>query len=328
MDVTKYYIGPMSKNTVDAMIEYSNEYNKRLALIPSRRQVEYSGGYVNHWTTEQFANYVKSRTNKITLQRDHSGPGQGYTHDDGYESLQYDCKYLDMIHIDPWKDYKEYTEGLQHTVDMIKYCDVQNTNMVYEVGTEEAIRRFDSDELRRFLFDLRYELGITLFNKIQYVVIQSGTSLKGTLQTGAYDKDRLCSMINVVQQFGKLSKEHNGDYILPSTIKEKFSLGLDSINIAPEFGVIETMTYLDQIVRHWRFDLLNVFWEICFESKRWVKWVDDSFDPYNSKHELITICGHYVLSDLRFLTEIKAHMPGIDEIIKQNIKLKLNELHS
>lgn len=328
MDVTKYFIGPMSKNIVDAVVEYSNDNDTSLALIPSRRQVEYNGGYVNHWTTEQFANYVKSKSNKITIQRDHSGPGQGYKQDDGYESLLHDCKYLDLIHIDPWKEFQDYDKGLEYTIDMIKFCNAQNENIRYEVGTEEAIRRFESTELHKLLSDLKARLSNSLFEKIQYVVIQSGTSLKGTLQTGTYDKTRLASMINVVKSFNKLSKEHNGDYILPATIKEKFNLGLDSINIAPEFGVIETMTYMDQIVKHWRFDLLNTFWEICYQSNRWTKWVDSSFDPHINKHELIMICGHYVLSDARFLNEIKANMPGIDDKIKNNIKVKLNELHS
>jgi hypothetical protein len=51
-------------------------------------------------------------------------------------------------------------------------------------------------------------------------------------------------MIIYVKSHNLISKEHNGDYISVSVIKEKFNLGLDSINIAPEFGLIETLTYL------------------------------------------------------------------------------------
>ena len=77
-----------------------------------------------------------------------------------------------------------------------------------------------------------------LYDKIKYLVIQSGTSLKGNTQTGDYDKDRLIKMVNVAKKYNLLSKEHNGDYIPVSVIKEKFELGLDAINIAPEFGLI------------------------------------------------------------------------------------------
>ena len=36
----KFHIGPMSKNTVDAIIEFCNETNNNIGFIPSRRQIE------------------------------------------------------------------------------------------------------------------------------------------------------------------------------------------------------------------------------------------------------------------------------------------------
>jgi hypothetical protein len=63
----KYFIGPMSKNVVDTIVEFCNETNNRIGLIPSRRQVEWDGGYVNNWTTKEFTEYVKSKTDKILL---------------------------------------------------------------------------------------------------------------------------------------------------------------------------------------------------------------------------------------------------------------------
>jgi fructose/tagatose bisphosphate aldolase len=243
----KYFIGPMSKNVVDTIIEFCNKTNNNIGLIPSRRQVEWNGGYVNNWDTKNFSEYVTRKSNLITLQRDHSGPGQGQYEDNGISSLIDDCKYLDLIHIDPWKKYSKYEEGLEWTIDMIKLCNAINPNLEYEVGTEEAIRRFEVSELNQFLQDLKTHLNIKLFKKIKYLVIQSGTSLKGTTQTGEYDSQRLSDMIAVAKKHDLLSKEHNGDYIPVSVIKEKFDLGLDAINIAPEFGLIETQTYLDNI---------------------------------------------------------------------------------
>ena len=72
----KYFIGPMSKNVVDAVIEFNGDFG----FIPSRRQVDYNGGYVNDWTTGEFSKYVNGR---VPIQRDHGGIGQGYVHDDG-----------------------------------------------------------------------------------------------------------------------------------------------------------------------------------------------------------------------------------------------------
>ena len=74
-------IGPMSLNCVDASIELSKEYNALMMLIASRRQIdseEFGGGYVNSWTTEQFAEYVVKHDKKknIVIARDHGGPWQ------------------------------------------------------------------------------------------------------------------------------------------------------------------------------------------------------------------------------------------------------------
>jgi fructose/tagatose bisphosphate aldolase len=321
----KFFIGPMTKNVVDAIIEFTEETDNKIALIPSRRQIEHNGGYVNNWTTRQFANYIKAKTKNITLQRDHSGPGQGIIDDDGYESLKIDSYYLNLIHIDPWKKHPEYADGLNWTVNMIKYCNSINPDLEYEVGTEQSIRKFESEELDRFISDLKYELQSNeLFNKIKYLVIQSGTSLNGNTQTGNYDKERLIRMVDIAKKHGLLSKEHNGDYIHVLTIKEKFELGLDAINIAPEFGLIETQTYLDNIKD---INIFNEYWKICYESKKWEKWVDSNFDPINQKTELIKICGHYVLSYPEFIKNIKSNFPNIDNQVKNNIKNKLNELY-
>ncbi len=313
MKYPKYYIGPMSKNIVDAINEFCKETNNKIGLIPSRRQVEWDGGYVNNWTTEEFSKYSKN----LILKRDHAGPGQGYTDDDGYESLKHDCNHLNMVHIDPWKKYPKYKDGLLWTMEMVEYCYDINPSIEFEIGTEEAIRRFEPQELNQLVKDLKLNLENKIFNQIKYLVIQSGTSLKGNLNTGEYDKDRLLSMVKVAQSWNLLSKEHNGDYIPVNLIHEKMSLGLDAINIAPEFGLIETLSYIHNGID------INKFWEICFDSKRWEKWVDKSFDPYAQKLDLIKICGHYVLSDSRFL-KIK---PNIDSTIKQNIKNKLYSLH-
>jgi hypothetical protein len=320
----KYFIGPMSKNVVDTIIEFCNKTENTIGLIPSRRQVEWDGGYVNNWNISDFELYVKSKTDKIILQRDHAGPGQGQIDDLGYRSLLEDSKYLNLIHIDPWKKYSIFNVGLEWTIDMINFCYSINPKVQFEVGTEEAIRRFEPHELATLMRQLRLYLKPEVYSQIKYLVIQSGTSLKGTNQTGHYDSNRLKEMINVCKRFNILSKEHNGDYIPVSVIKEKFNLGLDAINIAPEFGLIETQTYLNEITDP---ELLEKYFQICYDSKKWVKWVNKDFDPYSNKIELIKICGHYVLSNPEFISEIKSQFLNIDNMIKQNITNKLNELY-
>jgi fructose/tagatose bisphosphate aldolase len=320
MNNVKYFIGPMSKNIVDAIVEFCSNTDNTIGLIPSRRQVEWDGGYVNNWTTEEFSSYVTT----LPLQRDHGGPGQGNNDDDGFESLAYDAKHFQLIHIDPWKKYPEYTDGLEKTIEMINFAYNINPNLIFEVGTEQAIRPFEADELDQLVIDLQVALPKEVYQQIKYLVIQSGTSLKGTDQTGEYNSDRLKEMVKVAKRHDLISKEHNGDYIPVETIKEKFDLGLDCINIAPEFGLIETLTYLSEIKDEKTFDK---FWKICYDSKRWVKWVNPGFDPYINKEQLIKICGHYVLSNPEFISEIKSQFPDIDTKIKNNVTRKLKQLY-
>ena len=316
----KYFIGPMSKNIVDAIVEFCTNTGNIIGLIPSRRQVEWDGGYVNNWTTEEFSKYVTT----LPLQRDHGGPGQGNNDDDGFESLSYDARHFQLIHIDPWKKYPKYTDGLEKTIEMIKFAYNINPQLIFEVGTEEAIRPFEADELNQLVVDLQVAFPKEMYERIKYLVIQSGTSLKGTDQTGEYNSDRLKQMIEVAKSHGLISKEHNGDYIPVEVIKEKFDLGLDCINIAPEFGLIETLTYLSEIKDEKTFDR---FWQICYDSKRWVKWVNPGFDPYVNKEQLIKICGHYVLTNPEFISEIKSQFPDIDIKIKNNVTRKLKQLY-
>ena len=319
MDV-KYFIGPMSKNVVDAIVEFCTNTNNTIGLIASRNQVEWNGGYANNWTTEEFSKYVTT----LPLQRDHSGPGQGNNDDDGFESLAYDAKCFQLIHIDPWKKYPRYSDGLEKTIEMIKFANSINPQLIFEIGTEEAIRPFEAEELDQLIIDLWAALPKEIYEHIRYLVIQSGTSLKGTDQTGKYNPDRLKQMIKVAKRHDLISKEHNGDYIPVEIMKEKFDLGLDCINIAPEFGLAETLTYLSEIKDKKIFDR---FWQICYDSKRWVKWVNPGFDPYINKEQLIKICGHYVLSNPEFISEIKSQFPDIDTKIKNNVTKKLKQLY-
>ena len=55
----KFFIGPMSKNIVDSIIEFQSESKNKIGLIPSRRQVDFNGGYANKWTTKGLSDYAK-----------------------------------------------------------------------------------------------------------------------------------------------------------------------------------------------------------------------------------------------------------------------------
>ncbi len=318
----RFYIGPMSKNVVDSIISFSNSTNIPFGLIPSRRQVDYNGGYANKWKTTTLCDYVKSRSKNITLQRDHGGPFQGALPDDGYESLTVDCQNFDSIHIDPWKKCQTVNDGCELTAKYISFCHSLNPNIKYEIGTEQSIFPYSAEDMDILISYLKKHLSTTAYNSIFIVVIQSGTSLKENINTGNYDQSKLVDMVTVCKKHELLSKEHNGDYLPINLINEKFSRGLDAINIAPEFGQIESQAYLDEIRNS---NLFDAYFHICYNSKQWVKWVDKNFNPFENKEKIINISGHYVLSDPIFLEKIKSNV-NIDWIIKNKIESALKKL--
>jgi phage anti-repressor protein len=129
--------------------------------------------------------------------------------------------------------------------------------------------------------------------------------------------------IEVVKKYKLLSKEHNGDYLIDSfDVETRFASGLDAINIAPEFGQIESEYYLEVCKNT---DLFEELYEICYNSGKWKKWVKDI--ERISKEQIIMICCHYVLSYPNFIEKIKSQFPDADKKIQKRINSQLKLLY-
>lgn len=286
------YIGPMSKNVVNGVVDFVKDTNIPIGLIASRRQIDCDGGYVNKWTTATFAKYVKERDDRILICRDHGGIGQGSKQDDGIVSLMEDAKYMDIIHIDPWKKLN-YDASVDYTIRMMEKCLSINSKCFFEIGTEESIYTLTPYALDGFLNTIDGKRP-ALLSKIKYAVIQAGTSLKNGINTGNYDEQRMKLMCDMCLKYGVMSKEHNGDYQTPDMIKYKLSSGLSAINIAPEIAHIETKILLNELSP----SSISEWFDLCINDGNWKKWFSDDFDPMSDKHKVLLLCGHYVLTRL------------------------------
>jgi hypothetical protein len=302
----------MSKNIVDVVLKMNSS---PIGLLPSRRQIDFSGGYVNGWNTKSFFDYINKNESKIIVERDHAGIGQGDENE--YNSYTIDSNYFDIIHIDPWKKYSIFEDGLKETINNINYISKLNDKVKFEIGTEESIRKFDANELIELIQELKIELKLSQYNKIEYICIQSGVGLDlvNRKNTGSFSIEKLKRMVEVCKKFGKKSKEHNGDYLTKEDIQIRFDNGLDSLNIGPEIVQIETETYLSNMSN----GELDGFYNVCLESKKWVKWVNDDFDT-TDKEKLIMVCGHYNFNNLPKL--------NIQELVKKRLEDKIKNLIS
>lgn len=318
----KLYLGPMSKNIVDAIIDYDNNNPNVVGITASRRQIDYNSGYVNQWTTSMFCNYVRHQNKNILICRDHGGPLQGHKIDDGINSLLVDSLYCDIIHIDPFK-HEKLPDAIDFTALAIQQCDkyINVINAPYfEVGTEESIMRLDEDDLFYFLSKLKKKIP-ELFDRIIYAVIQSGTALQSGSNIGEYSEQRLKNMISICGQFNILSKEHNGDYLIPEHIKYKRLLGLGAINIAPEIAHIECDYILSQITN----EQLHKWWELCLTEGSWKKWFPKDYDPYykETQEQIVHTCGHYVFTNPEFINIFDLN--NASEYVKNEVHKFINE---
>lgn len=311
----KLFIGPMTKNVVDSILE--NKLEKSVGIIPSRRQVDsFPRGYVNNWTTREFLNHTNKKD--LVRCRDHAGPLQGKEKDDGFDSLRIDVteeNHFQIIHVDPWKKASSIEEAVDLTSSIISFCYNLNKKVLFEIGTEQGIKPYTPPEFEYFLTEVKKKSG-EKFNNVLYAVIQGGTLLQDTHNAGKLDEVKCFEMIKICKKFDLLSKEHNGDYLTKDQIRSRFDLGLDAINIAPEFGNLETNSIMNLIDEK----TLEVFFSICYDSNMWKKWLPDDFkiSCAEDKKKIIQVSGHYVFSDPNF--ELIRNRAGVTDKF-------LNDLH-
>ena len=316
-------VGPMSLNCVDAAIELANEYNIPIPLIASRRQVdaaEFGGGYVNGWTTGNFARYVKTHDTKgnILLARDHGGPWQNDKEKEQKLSIEQamqsaKASYLadleagfDALHIDPSVDihgHPDVDTVLGRVFELYGYCWEQaqhlGRDVIFEIGTEEQSGNLNSPEELHYTLDaLQSFCSKSRMPMPAFVVIQCGTRVMETRNIGAFGMEscagKLPEMIEICNRYGVFAKEHNTDYLSDEALQSHPALGIHAANVAPEFGVTETRALISVLEEHGLDKLAEQFMALSYASNRWRKWMVEGSQA--TDRERAIIAGHYVFS--------------------------------
>jgi hypothetical protein len=320
----------MSVNCVDASIELANLYESPIMLIASRRQIdssEFGGGYVNNWSTEEFANYVVDRDlkGKIYLARDHGGPWQNTEEVKSNLSLRRamdsaKVSYLrdleagfQILHIDPSIDIHSTPkpdEVLERVFELYEYCwsNAQRLGreIAFEVGTEEQSGSTNTQEELDFtlngLFNFCNKNGLPLPS---FVVIQTGTRVMEMRNVGSFDTPlrvvnelpaeiQVPKMIEICNKYGIMMKEHNTDYLSNEALQWHPRLGIHAANVAPEFGVAESKALVEILEGNRLQSLAQDFLELSYNSNKWSKWMLPNTKATDRDKGLIA--GHYVFS--------------------------------
>ena len=80
-------------------------------------------------------------------------------------------------------------------------------------------------------------------------------------------------MIEICEKNEIWMKTHNTDYISDEALQSHPKLGIHAVNIAPEFGVIETKSIIEILEKNNLLKLRDRFLELSYKSKKWDKWM-------------------------------------------------------
>lgn len=293
-------IGPMSLEVIDAVVKYANERDREIMLIASRNQIECAelgGGYVGNLNSRTFVDYVRARDtfNKIKICRDHCGPflhadEKGMSHEEAMErTMQSLCTDMysgfNLIHVDTSGSANPY-QTAEQMFSSLMCCSAP---LEFEFGTEENIGTAVSAEK----FEMDVQFITTLYPTIlkpKYVVGQTGSLVKSNIQAGKFDPEVVKKLVSIADKYGVKLKEHNADYITRKEVQLRRDLGVGAINVAPEFGVIQTQALIALATR-WRLtEELEAFKKIVLAGGKWKKWQHGP--TFEDNHKLLC-AGHY-----------------------------------
>lgn len=292
--ISKLGFGPMSSEIIEAVFRFSEKNQEPLMLIASKNQIDWNGGYVNNWNTKEFMCFVsglkqKYSSAKVYVCRDHCGPGfKDKDLRDTYKTIDNDIENgLDLVHIDFSKLQGDYDDILKESKKAIEYIQKIKPEVLIEVGTDENKGEFLED-ISKIENEMKF---FTSIAEVQFFVCQTGSLIKEINQIGSFNVEFIKKVRETADKYNVFLKEHNADYLDSGQIKTRKGL-IDAVNVAPQYGVIQTMLTFHKALNY-GIDIKD-FLQEAYQSRRWEKWLDTN----TSDNKLLcsVIAGHYVFS--------------------------------
>ena len=354
-------IGPMSKNCVDVVIELVNSHKIPIMLIASRRQIESAelgGGYVNNWTTEEFSKYIEKndKNQNIILCRDHGGPYQNENEnkenhsfdevmDNAKKSFSVDIQSnFQIIHIDPTENLVSdltQDEMLNRIYDLYEFCYLSAEKFNKKIFVEISLGKEDGgiSSVSEIEFGVKKIKEFCNKNKLPlplFMVVKTGNHVLETKNIGiledivdgkGLEEGEIKKMIKFCNEEEIMIKEHNGDYLAEHALRYHPKIGIHGINVAPEFGVIETKAILTWLEQNNLYEMEKKFIDIAYNSKKWEKWMMPN--SKTTKKDKAIIAGHYIFSSKEFevlkneILETKEKEESFNNFLKSQIRISI-----
>lgn len=298
----KLGFGPMSKDIVKILAAHTKNNNYPLMVIASRNQVDYDTGYV--CTTAELAEQVKQYKNpNLLLCRDHCGPyfsdlDKNLSIDDSIErcmkTIAADIAAgFDLIHIDVSR-IKE--NQLDYAKQLIEYTLQLNPDIMLEFGSEDNTGIDINSSLARIDTQLNF---LTPYKKNMVFFVSQTGSLTKDGQVGVFDVERNQAIGQQIRAAGFLFKEHNADYFTAEDIQQRIAAGVDSLNIAPQLGKVQT----DLLKTFAPVELWSRFADFVYGLNFWQRWVPAGV---TDKDIAVSVSGHYCFNSEEYRDIIAA----------------------
>lgn len=243
-------------------------------IVASRRQVDVHGGYTG---LDQYGlvKLVKDLGSRTLVVRDHGGPNQGPTPDDGLDSLRHDVAAgFDVVHLDVCKVDRDLQE--ETLLALVRATEPTP----FELGGEHDEQAW-TNRLHRYLteHDVRPPTA---------VVLDTGAHIWADRQRGPVHMpgDPIMQITaDTLHTHGITTKAHNFDWLGG---RERYGHVVDAYNLAPELALVEIDAWLTVLDSDAARDLLYA----GYESRSWQRW----FDPDEGTLTERARCGvRYVL---------------------------------
>jgi fructose/tagatose bisphosphate aldolase len=304
--------GPMSREVITAICNYTHDTKRPLMMIASRNQVDAESGYV--MTTPELRQLLdKLPTDYVWMCRDHCGPyfldsEKGLSLKDAIEAtkktIAYDIEQgFDLIHIDTSR--VEDTYGVAE--ELFKFCIDLNPDIRFEFGTEENVGV--AAGAVKYKNDVAFAKNMP---NIEFVVAQTGSLCHEDHQAGTFEIDTVRDLVKVANANGVKLKEHNADYLSADEIKLRRAAGVHAMNIAPQLGVVQTKLLKELCLSRVGEEYWNPFAELVLTSGRWAKWTDSDLDE-----QKVIVAGHYCFASAEYqaiLNQLSQHADWASEI--------------
>ena len=307
----------MSRLVIQALGKYSKQRDYPLMVIASRNQVSQNGGYVCT-SQELVAALQPYKTDNLLICRDHCGPyfadaDRGLDLEQSMEQCFKQIKEdidagFDLLHIDVSKVKGDPLACAKRLMD---YALSLNPTIKFEFGSEDNTGVDVASSIGRI--DGQLEFLQQYKDNMVFFVTQTG-SLTLDNQAGRFDEDTNKRVAAQIHAAGLLFKEHNADYLKEDELSLRANAGVDSLNIAPQLGKIQT----ELTKKFASADAWAKFADYVYANNKWSRWVSDAGAD---RDNAVAVSGHYHFSSDAYSQVLAsiADLPAFESAVEQAI---------